>query len=83
MPFPGTPFGPFQAMRDLKLEYHRGGCRADFPLFSQGIAQVSLRYPLFLGGGGGGTLRKGGGGYRTQLAMLRHQKTIACKRGYR
>ena len=59
-----------------------------FALFSCGIAQVSLRYG-FCGGGIALPLRmlsKGkrsekGGGYRTQLAMLRHQKPIARNRG--
>ena len=54
----------------------------------QHIAQVSLRYP-FEGGGiapplvlsEGENAQKRGRGYRTQLAMLRHQKPIARNRG--
>ena len=58
------------------------GVSHPFALFSEGIAQVSLRY-LFCRGGGCrtstlhalqvGNAQKRGRGYRTQVAMLRHQ----------
>ena len=60
------------------------GVSHPFALLSCGIAQVSLRYPFWRGGGGiapplrmlsqGGKSQKRGRGYRTELAMLRHQK---------
>ena len=57
------------------------GVSHPFALFSWGIVQVSLRYP-FSGGYRtstshalqGGNAQKRGRGYRTQVAMLRHQK---------
>ena len=62
-----------------------------FALFSAGIAQVSLRYPFFMGGGGvapplcmlskgGETLRKGGGGVALKQ-LLRHQKAHSAQYG--
>ena len=79
-PRPSAGFPQYRAIpfRDSSQR----GVSHPFALFSKGIAPVSLRYP-FWGGGGyrtstshalhGGNAQTGGRGYRTQLAMLRHQ----------
>ena len=56
------------------------GVSHPFALFSKGITQVSLRYPLEEGEVSHlhfacSQAQKSGRGYRTQLAMLRHQKS--------